>query len=351
MHGGYHVGDDHIDFSVSLNPYRAPETELALEEALAEARKEFCRYPDIDQSRVRRALSQAEGVSDDCVIAGGGASEMIMAATRAISPHVALLIDPCFTGYRYALNSLKECKIRHYQLKEEAGFALTEDILPALSKETDIVFLCDPWNPTGQNIDEGLLEMILELSERLEIKVVLDRSFYMLSEASLKCTCENTSKLINRYDNLIIINSFTKFFSLPGIRMGYAISSKNNVDMLKKQLPEWNLSVLSNTLMSRLAPVKMQGDFHKKSLEYIKQERSFLRKKLSDLGIKVYESDSNFILIRTQKDINEKLSNKKIVIRKCDDFEGLGDGFFRIAIRSHEDNLKLLDALGNETRP
>ncbi len=346
MHGGYITDDAYIDFSVSLNPYRSREAESALEEALSEAGNMFGTYPDIDQKDVRTAIAGFEGVGSDRVIAGNGSSEILLASVRAISPKCALLIEPCFGGYSYVLNSLGECRIKRYFLSEENGFALTEEVLDVITEDIDLVLLCDPWNPTGKNIEDGLIRKVLERAYEVGSKVVLDRSFFMLSDKSLKYTSENTGKLCKEFPNLIIVNSFTKFFSLPGIRMGYAISCTESVKMLKNQLPEWNLPTLSNTLMSRLAAIVQDSDFHKKSLDLIKTERTFLQKKLSDLGIKVYESETNFILIKTHKDTYEKLFDKKIVIRRCDDFEGLGEGFFRIAVRGHEDNLKLLDALG-----
>lgn len=346
MHGGYIADDAYIDFSVSLNPYRSNVVEAALEEALIEAKKSFALYPDIDQKDVRAAIAGLEGVQSDQVIAGNGSSEILLASVRAIAPKCALLIEPCFTGYGYALKSLTECRIKRYYLREDDGFSLTEEVLGAITEDVDIVFLCDPWNPTGKNIEEGLIRKVIIRAGQVGSMVILDRSFFILSDMSLKCTNENMRKMCEEFENLIIVNSFTKSFSLPGIRMGYAISCPKAVKTLKDQLPEWNLPALSNTLMRRIAGIAKEGDHHKRSLDLIKTERTFLQKKLSDLGIKVYESDTNFILIKTHKDTYEKLFDKKIVIRRCDDFEGLGEGFFRIAVRSHEDNLKLLDALG-----
>ena len=354
MHGGYHVDNVDIDLSVSLNPFSSPEADAALKEAQKEAAGSYSRYPDIDQKEVRSALAASLGTDTERVIAGNGSSELIMAAVRACRPSSALLIEPCFGGYEYALRSFGICRICRYLLKEEDGFLLTDDVCSHLTEDIDMIFLCDPWNPTGRNINKDTLEKILKLTSDLGIRVILDRSFYMISDGYLndhKITGSGPEDLIDRYDNLFIIGSYTKCFSLPGIRMGYAISRPENVKMLKDQVPEWNLGSLESACIRRLSRLAQDGMFFDGSIDLIKKERGYLNENLSSIGCKVYKSDTNFILFRCHesdgKSTYEKMIEQGILIRKCDDFYGLGNGFYRIAVRSRDDNEKLIRALSN----
>ena len=185
MHGGdiYHHDID-LDFSVNLNPcIRDEADEAAIESAMQAGLKEAVHYPDLTQRSLREALADAEGIDAANVLAGNGASELLLAIVAAIAPKTALLIEPCYTGYAHVLNTQKDCETRHFLLREERGFALTEEILHALTAQTDLVFLQDPVNPTGQNMDPALLDQILHQAKICHTTVVLDRSFYALSDA------------------------------------------------------------------------------------------------------------------------------------------------------------------------
>ena len=347
MHGGdiYNNIVD-IDFSVSLNPYKTQKMSALIDEAVQEGLSYAGRYPDIEQRAVRSALAGANNVSPDCVIAGNGSSELILAAVRAVLPKTALLIEPCYGGYRYALESTG-CRIREYHLKKEDGFTLTEEIMDSITDDIDMLFLCDPWNPTGQNIDEHLLDRILVRADELGIAVVLDRSFYMLSDMYLKYTNENVADLTGRFKKLFITVSYTKCLALPGIRTGYVIGSENAVRSIHRALPEWNMSCVSSALLSKIESSGSSQEFFSESVKMISEERKFLAGELSRCGLFVFESDANYILCYGQKDIYEKLLSMGILIRRCDDLRGLQEGYYRIAVRSHEDNMRLIDAIGS----
>ncbi len=346
MHGGnVYIHNVNIDFSVSLNPYVTDELKTVISEAVSEGMASASVYPDPVQKDVRNALADMENISAECVFAGNGASELLLASARMLAPRKALLIEPCYKGYEYALNCIQDCAIRRYYLKEEDGFCLTEDVLDAITDDIDVLYLADPNNPNGKNIDGNLLERILDRTSELDISVILDRSFYMLSDAYTKNTDEKIAELILKYSNLFVLKSFTKCFALPGIRMGYVISSANNVFTLSQHLPEWNLSSVTNALMRRLSSFAKRREFFIDSIEMIKTERDLLTRRLSETGFKTYESEANYILIRGQKDIYEKLLSERILIRKCDDFCGLNDGFYRIAVRNRKDNIHLIEAI------
>ena len=349
MHGG-DIYSDHvdIDFSVNLNPVNpSDEDEAAIRDAVAAGIENAGVYPDILQRNVRSMIALSEGVKSGCVCAANGASELIMAAVSMISPGRALLIEPSFLGYRRSLDSAG-CEIIECFLKEEDEFCLKSDVISYLSKGIDMVFLQDPWNPVGKNIDDGLLNLILDKADSLGITVVLDESFFMLSDKSLKRSVGYTAELIDRYSGLIIIKSYTKSFALPGFRMGYAVSSEKMTEKLTGHLPEWNLSSVADAVMGACAKTVLKGEYLKSSAEYIQTERELFIKDLKSLGLKVYGSDTVFVLFKYEggTDLYGELLKKGILIRDCKDIPGLGRGFYRVSVKSRADNERLIRAIG-----
>ena len=359
MHGG-DIYNNRVkyDHSVNLNPYLADydrkgkdEYEMRVVQRIISAQLNGLeygeRYPDIDQTRLRSILAGFEGVKPEWVFAGCGASQLIMAAVAAESPTCALLTEPCFTGYMYALNALDhDCHIKHSFLKEEDGYALTEDILDQMTDEVGMMFITDPNNPTGKNVDRDLLLRILARAAKMGIAVVLDESFYPFSEGYEK---GRTATLVRKYKNLYVIKSFTKSFALPGIRMGYVVSSKNNIAKLRQQLPEWNLPTLSDYVMRACVSI-WDDDLYERSMNLIRDERAFLEDSLQKLGLKTFSSDTAFILFKGPEELYKRLLRRHILIRKCDDMGGTdqapGEALYRIAVKRLEDNAKLIKAIG-----
>ena len=327
-----------IDFSVNLNPTGIPDD---ISEAIKEGVSRAGTYPDSKQESVREIISEHEGITPECVLAGNGASELIFAAVRAVKPRNVLLIEPGFSGYRYALNSLHNCNIETYFLKKENGFKLNTDIIDLIDKDIDLIFLCDPWNPTGKNIDDDLLLSIFDRAKTNDAYVILDQSFYHLSEKAKKGF--DASDMLKSYDRLIILRSMTKIFSLPGVRTGYMMADKEMITGIKNQLPEWNLSVISEEVIKAGARLLSEKGFIDPSLDVIRKERTYLTDELKTLGLNVYESDTTFILIETDHELYEKLLKRKILIRDLSNSYGLGRGFYRIAIKDHRSNKILIE--------
>ncbi len=351
MHGGdiYNNRVD-FDFSVNLNPYTDEKVRECLKKAYMAGIDAGGRYPDTDQSGLRKALSEYEGIKSECIFAGSGASQLLMAAVAAISPRCVLLTEPSFSGYRYALASIGNgdgadkcgCGIRQHFLNEENGFALTEDILDCMTDDVDVMFLTDPNNPTGRNIDEELLGRILDKAAGKHIQVVLDESFYTISDGYDRI---RSARLVTKYGNLLIIRSFTKSFALPGVRMGYVLASPDCISKIRMHLPEWNLPALSGALMEECANISKDGAYYEVSREFIQKERKYLAGKLSELGFTVFDSDTVFLLVKGKEGLYEKLLERGILIRRCDDFEGLDARFYRIAVKTHKENVHLVETM------
>ena len=327
-----------IDFSVNLNPLGTPE---AVKSAVTRALERAAHYPDPWQEEVRRILADSLGILQENVIAGSGASELLLAAVRAASAKKALLFEPCFSGYGHALRAAG-CETAIRLTAAENSFAVREPDLRALEKGIDLVLVCDPSSPSGAMMEEDVLRTLLEQAKKQQATVILDESFYLLADRPVRT---DSTSLILEYENLIVIRSLTKVLALPGIRMGYAIGAKPQMEQLKNQLPEWNLSVAAEEGIKAGMQVITDTDFIEKSREMIQAERAYLTEALKGLGIPVFESHAPFLLCAGPEGLYEALLKKEILIRDCSSYRGLGSGFFRIGIRSHEENETLIEAI------
>lgn len=332
MHGGDIYNNRVVlDHSVNLNPY------FDTGDGADPARL----YPDTDQSELRKIIASSENVEPENVFSGCGASELLMAAAYAFKPKCALFIEPCFTGYRHVVGALGDCVIKRYYLRDEDGFALTEGFAGALSSDVDMIFIADPNNPTGRNIDNALLIKIFDRARELGITVLLDESFYPLSRGY---DSRRSAGFIREYENLVIIRSYTKTFALPGIRMGCVVSSSENIEKIRAHLPEWNLPAHTEEVMKECVG-KWNKEIYEGSMRLIETERVFLSDELSRLGFTVYPSDTAFILFKGPEGLYEKLLEQGVLIRNCDDYDGLGSGYYRIAVRRHDENVRLAGAI------
>ncbi|MBE5859294.1 MAG: aminotransferase class I/II-fold pyridoxal phosphate-dependent enzyme [Butyrivibrio sp.] len=338
LHGGEIYGKKiEYDFSVNLNPYPCPDK---VREALTRAVSDVGQYPDMSQTLFREAIASSKGdnISADNVIGGNGASELISAVVRLIAPKKVLLPVPSFYGYRHALNMIPNCKIEEHLLDSRDGFELTETFLQKITDKTDLIILANPNNPTGKCISDDILSKILYRCKETKTAIILDECFFDLSSGRA-----SGEKYVGIIPDLFVINAYTKLFAIPGVRIGYAISGKKEIEALKKFLPEWNMSIFSQKAGCACADIVQNSDYVSKSLDYIRAQREELIKSLS--GFTVYDSDTNYILMQTDKDIFDRLLENGILIRDCSNFIGLKKGFYRIAVKDSKALKTLTDVL------
>lgn len=342
-HGGdVYNNEIEYDFSVNLSPYGVPE---AVREALNRSINYVNQYPDIRYTKLRKVISDYEnGYTPESIICGNGASELIYAAVAAIINYlkkdyvsVGLLV-PCFSEYEDASNRCQNALVNKIQLYEENDFLPTESDINKLS-EQDLIIIGQPNNPTGRLIDEALLKKLVLQAESNNSYVVIDESFIELSDYII--TAADISK------NVIRIKSFTKSMAIPGVRIGYAVCNNSFIrETIIDLLPEWNVSIMAEyagiAAIKALPQLREQIENPNTSLM---AEREFMIRELTDLGVKAFPSDTCFILIKYEQNLYKELLKYKILIRECSDFSGLDDRYFRIAVKSHAENLILLDAL------
>lgn len=327
-----------IDFSVNINPFGIPE---AVKTALHEAVEMCTNYPDMEEEKLKRAVSHMLAVPKEYILFGNGASELFMAVVHGIKPKKTVIPVPSFYGYEYATKAV-EGEIIYYETRKENAFHVTKDLYKVLTEDVELLFLANPNNPTGNLLSKEDVKVLLGHCRDLGIYVALDESFIEFCGREFSLLTE-----IEEFHNLILIRSFTKIFSIPGVRLGYLIC--NNESLLRKiqrQLPEWNTSCFAQEAGCICAK---ETDFILKTKDYIKKERLVLEKRLKEKGFSVFTSMANFILFYSEEPIYERLLKKGILIRDCRNFRGLCKGFYRIAIKSRKENEILLKEIGERT--
>lgn len=327
--------DDIVDFSSNINPLGIPDN---VQEAIIRSIKYSNRYPDINSRELTHSLSNYESVPENWIFCSNGAADAIFRIALHLKPQNALLLSPTFSEYEQALNTVGT-NIKYYNLEEQAGFKLTDNIISNINKGTNIVFICNPNNPTGQLTDKLLLEKIVNHCKLMDVIVVIDECFidFVIDKEKY-----STNNLLEKYDNLIILKAFTKIYAIPGIRLGYCISSNKDIILgLKISGPPWNVSTIAQA--AGVASLE-EREYVIKSVRYVKEQREYLINEINKLNIKTYESHANYIFFKFDGDINlyDEFLKKGVLIRSCSNYRNLNDKYYRIAVKSEYENKLLI---------
>lgn len=330
--------DEIIDFSSNINPLGIPER---VKKSAIDSIENAIKYPDIYSRELIKSISVAENVPEGWIFAGNGAADAIYRITFYIKPKRGIVTSPAFSEYENSLTAVGSI-IEYYNLIEENDYKIQDDFIDYINSETELVFLCNPNNPTGQITNKGLIEKIIVRCKKFGTFVVIDECFLDFVENKEEYSAVN---LLEKYNNLIILKAFTKIYAIPGIRLGYCMSSnKNVIEGLKVIGPPWNVSNIAQA--AGIAALKEKA-YVNETVGYIKLQREYLIHELNKLDIKIYESYANYMLFKIHDEINlkEELVKKGILIRSCSNYRGLGKSFYRIAVKSAEENKLLINAI------
>jgi threonine-phosphate decarboxylase len=323
-----------IDYSSNINPLGPPK---GLEKVLIDSFNSLESYPDIKYRRLKKSISNYLKCNDENIVVGNGAVELI--DNFIILSNRVFVCTPSFSEYeKRAIVHGKE--VIRVPYKDD----FTIDILSIGGKiqKGDLVILGNPNNPTGLRIDKIELIMLYNLIKKTKSYLLLDEAFFEF------CPMDYDSIEVFRntnYENLGIIRAATKFFALPGIRLGYGCTS---IDLAEKisniELP-WSINSLAESAGNYIFQNK---EYIEESKEYIRKERDYLFKELSNIeGIRVYPTETNYILIELlnwkEEYVFKFFLQRGIVIRKCSSFIGLDNNHIRVAVKNRENNIKLME--------
>ena len=321
-------GRDPLDFSANVSPLGLPEgVAKAITAALATAD----RYPDPLCRALREKLAVAEGVPAEWLLCGNGAADLIFRLALAEKPRTALVTAPTFAEYATALGTV-DCRVERHFLQEENDFAVTDAILDAVHPGIDLVFLCQPNNPTGQLAEPALVEALLRRCEAVGAVLAVDECFldFLPEGQSL-----SAKRLLSTSRKLIILKAFTKLYGMAGVRLGYALSA--DAELLAR-MQAAGIAALDET--EYVAQVRA----------LIETQRPVLADGLRALGLRVIEGRANYLLFRASEALGAALRHKGAVLRSCGNYPGLDAGWYRTAVRTETENRQLL-ALLAETLP
>ncbi|EMK10399.1 MULTISPECIES: cobyric acid synthase [Leptospira] len=331
-----------LDFSANINPLGFPEW---LRPFLHSKIEDLISYPDPNYTSLKKKIHSKYGISPEQIVLGNGASELILQIPFVVQADYALIAVPCYSGYKEAI-LLRKIPCVEVVLKEEKQFRLDMDeirnILKSRPNQRALVFLGHPNNPTGVTLDK--IE-ILKLTQEFKNSVfVIDESFIHF------CT-KGSSFFKDKTENMILIQSMTKILALPGLRIGICYASSSICSEISKRLPTWNVNSLAASVYEKSISDEDYINNSKQNIQVWKEDLIYNLSNLEFLNL--FSGESNFILIKISDDRNisdltqELLLKYKIAVRNCENFSGLSKNFIRIAVRTPEENEKIIDAFSN----
>lgn len=316
-----------LDFSASTTPLPMP---AGMREAVIHSLNRANRYPDPLCRELTAALGKKHGLPQEQILCGAGAADLLFRLILAKRPRRALIVEPTFSGYEEALQTV-DCRVDRFFLREKDDFTLTEDLLSHIKPGIDLLFLCSPNNPTGRAVPTELLENIRERCRQCGTLLVLDACFGDFLPSPT-------------HDAPFVLRSFTKWYPMAGLRLGYAVCSDLELlEKMRRQGPPWPVSAPAQA--AGLAALE-ESVYSQELAALIREQRPILAAGLSTLGCRVIPGEANFLLFRcSDVRLAQKLEQREILLRSCANFPGLGPGWYRTAVRTGKDDQALLRAM------
>lgn len=347
-----------IDFSANINPLGPSQRGL---DALNNQLRYISHYPDATNDDVLNAIADTYGMDKNQIIVGNGAAELLYAICRLPGYTGAFVPAPGFSEYKEALEASKiPVRDIFYRPREddngkpyfEVPYLALETFAAELKGQDGriIVFLGNPNNPDGTLLDKAHIRTVASMLKDANSLLVIDESFIdFVSNEPLRDNDQSMRSLINEFDNVIVVHSFTKFYSVPGLRIGAAYGNEKLISQLHQYIPSWSV----NTLAQAYTEAALNDvDYIKRTKQKLNEERAFMYDALDVIeGITVYPPSANFILFKVNHDgitantINENLKKYNMIVRNCDTYVGLNNQWVRIAIKDQDTNIKLVEKL------
>ncbi len=335
--GGYLKG--FLDFSSNINPLGVPKP---IEEEIRRCLKEeiYKYYPDSNYLNIKRAISYFYDVEAENIVQTNGASEALSLIVLLLKPKYLVTFEPSFGDYELLTKALNVKLIKHRLNLVNDKFIFEFDFVKNLKEEKlGLIIIVNPNNPTGSYVD---IDKIIELAHETSNIILLDEAY---SEVSDYDTILKKHEDLPK--NVVVVKSFTKVFSIPGLRIGFIYSrNRELIEKIDIIRPIWNLnSIVDYSLSKALTSYKKDlWSFINHTKKYIKNERKMLSHKLSNY-FQVYKSCTNFIMLKSNcsaKVIHDMLLKRRIKIRTLNNF---GKEYLRISVRRREDNEVLIKSI------
>lgn len=328
-----------LDFSASISPLGPPQSALA---AISANLSYLSSYPDPEYRELKAVLSQAHQLPPEWILPSNGSAELLTWAGWELAKLASVvLVTPAFSDYYRALKAFNAKVVPSPVDLKARGERLGANLSCSFASSSECGLLINnPHNPTGKLFCAQTIKPYLEQFAL----VVVDEAFmdFLPPEQS-----QSLIPMVEKYHNLVILRSLTKFYSLPGLRLGYAIAHPDRIERWLLQRDPWAV----NTLAAAAAMAVVQDTaFQKQTWSWLPPTRLQLQQGLAQIpGLQPEDSAANFLLVESTHPTDELqqrlLQQDKILIRDCLSFPELGDRYFRVAVRSKSENERLLEAL------
>lgn len=339
-----------IDFSANMNPFGPP---VCVGELLRNYGETIVRYPDPAVRGLLAKLSSHHGAETDGLLVGNGAAELIDLLFRQLKPKATVLAEPCFSEYREAADKVGSA-VRTILLRRETGFRLTMGAVreqaarlreDGFAPGETLWFLGSPNNPTGQTVDRDIVEELVRIGE----KVVLDEAFMDFAEPAESARLSFLREAPKR-EGLAVIRSMTKFYAIPGIRLGYLAAHPSLVRSLAALQVPWSVNSLAQAIGEGVLD---DAAYAERTIAWLQAERAWLIERMQRLGLVHYgQASVNYLLLEVPEafgwrspQLQEALGRQGILIRDASRFNGLDSSYIRVAVRQRADNERLIDHL------
>lgn len=333
---------DFLDFSANINPLGlSPSIRTSLEQAMDAI---VC-YPDPEAVELKQAIAKCYRRQEEQIEVGNGAVELIYLLCRALEPRRVLLPSPTFGEYAAGARSVGVL-MKEILLDAKVGFKPDVETLARTLRKRDLMFFCNPNNPTGVVLTREELEPLVVAAERVGAWIVVDESFI---DFRLEREIESCKTLLDRYSSVMVLHSLTKFLAIPGLRLGFLLGHNNTIARLRVLRDPWNV----NTMAQIAGVVGLADlDFRRRTVELVRTEKAFLFTEFQKLsGCRPLSPSVNFMLTdigesgRDAKQLQEALWSHRIMIRDCGSFAGLSSRYIRVAVKGPEENHQLIQIM------
>ncbi|MEM7578524.1 MAG: threonine-phosphate decarboxylase CobD [Cyanobacteria bacterium P01_A01_bin.80] len=325
-----------LDFSASINPLGPPDSTLA---AIQSELGNIRHYPDPNYGELKQALARFHKLPSEWIMPGNGSAELLTWAGRELSQVAATVLPtPTFGDYYRALGAFN-AKVLEFPMSL-INFDLSLNFDFCFTTKDKALLLNNPHNPTGKLLTrDAVLPYLKEFA-----LVVVDEAFMDFVSPQEE---QSLIDLVQKYPNLVILRSLTKFYSIPGLRLGYAIANPQRLQKWESWRDPWTVNSLAAAAAVAAVEDKL---FQQQSRKWLPKARNELFKALADIpGLQPLKGAANFLLVESKhstSDLQQKLlQHHQIFIRDCLSFPELGDSYFRVAVRLEEDNQRLVEAL------
>ncbi|SMD06061.1 threonine-phosphate decarboxylase CobD [Sporomusa malonica] len=331
-----------LDYSANINPLGLANS---VREAITQSISQVVHYPDVEATLLKAAISSYYHVDVEHITAGNGAVELLYVLAHTVRPKRVLIPAPTFSEYERAARAAG-AEIEYAYLSPDNGYNIDISALCSHLSGVDMVFIGNPNNPTGTMLTVSQLERLLLAASQAGIIVVVDESFMDFIIGDKEYTCR---PLLKQYDNLVILHSLTKFYAIPGLRLGFALTQPHLSAKLHAAKDPWNVNLLAQAAgVAALA----DNDYQNKSRQVVNGEKDILYAGLKVLpGLKPFFPSVNYILVdisqscHSASELRQAMAEEGILIRDCSNYPGLSPYYVRVAVKRNEQNKVLLERL------